>query len=91
MQNERAYPLVAICAALCGQPNTDRLAMVSTNEETLMDATDVMIYAFCLLMVLTILGCIWHDVKQRTANLGEMRTEYMCNCENCECREGEHT
>ena len=55
-----------------------------------MDMTAVLCYTAALVFVAVILYGIWMDVSQRTANLGEMRQDYLCNCENCNCKEDEH-
>lgn len=55
-----------------------------------MDMTAVLCYTAALVFIVLILYGIWMDVSQRTANLGETRAEYACNCENCNCREDEH-
>jgi hypothetical protein len=53
-----------------------------------MSETTCYVLAFSMLAV--IIGCIIYDVRERCANLSEMRQDYSCNCENCNCKEDEH-
>lgn len=52
---------------------------------------NVMIYVIVYLLFVAILGFIVYDVRKRCEFLGEMREQYKCDCENCECKRDDHT
>jgi hypothetical protein len=78
------YVVVRILVMLpCG--NT--CSMVQTG---VVQMTETICYVSAFSLLLVIIGCIIYDVRERCANMSEMRELYKCDCENCECREHDH-